>query len=1274
MNELKITDVVDQKAFEQLERLKSELDSTFAAYKKAGDAMAEGLKIKPGSYSELISKAKDHYAAIEKVYALEDKIKRIQEEQKNVLLNLNAEVQKRVKAILDEVAANDNLKKTITTTNTARQQSSSLISKEASEIEKANTAKREACQVDQESLKIADSILGTRQQNIVRLNQLNKELKAVAASQKDLEEKEKKGVITSSEAGKQRLELVSHERELKQSKQELNRILVNEEKTIQSSEGSYQQLSLQLERMKIAYKQMNDDEAKSTGGKKLATEIQQLDTYLKEASASMGEHQRKVGQYENAAKGLRTEYRNMIEEIALLTLQYRALTAEEQKSASGKELQQKIDEMIQKASTLKDAMADVQDSVSKGASDTFAFDAISQGIDAIVSSMGAATGAAHLLGMSDKELEEIQTDLQAAFVISNSIIRIQTALQKQSSLMKGVAAIQEAALVKATNLNTAAQGKNIIVTKAATVAQAAFNLVAKANPYVLLAMALVTVVGALALFAKGSSKAAEEQKKLLEYEEEHRKYLEYRAQLLTNNSDENIKSLQRELAVAKSRKASLSETRELEDKIYQERLIRNNKLIGFYSDEVHNIDNNRKKLEAYHETLNRINSAALTGSKNILIDVELNGKQTKADIEKAKDIIQKKVDETQAKIQLGVELVTENKDLKAEQERIINERIEENRRIASQEKSLIRKAEDEKVQLIGDGFTRQRLQTAASFQRRIEDLKQQLKTESNLTVKGRQAINDQIKALEQQQAKNLEDINRKQQQAELEEYRRTQDVAISIQEEGVEKKLMIAQVEYERQVQDLQNLIVNDDTLTEKQVAALYDRITLLGKQFQKEKAQIIIDENNRLAEAEISNLTTSALNEQNILDKKYKDGKISRENYEKESLAITAKYSKEAIRLQIAQAEAELIKLDANSERAKELQDAIDNLKAQLDNLNIGTFDEKDKAIAKFTSALQNMQSVAQDSLGDTADIFSAFTDIINKFVESGVSNFGKFWEELDPTEKASMILQATAQLMNGITSIMTSAFDARIEQIEEEQEKNEEAGEEEKERIEDLVNSGVITKEEGESRKRAADKATADKNKELEKQKAELEQRQAKWQKANSIVQTTIATSLAIMQAFAQAGPIAGPILAAVIAAMGAAQIAIIAAQPVPKYAKGTKDHPGGLAIVGDGGRQEVIETDNGAYITPSVPTLVDIPKRARVIPNLVDYRKMSLHSDALMLDRQMRSGDNGEPIIVNVNNNVGRLEQKFDDITGETKKIVKYLKKGTNLSDWKRSERNI
>nr|DAR37922.1 MAG TPA: minor tail protein [Caudoviricetes sp.] len=106
MNEFKITDIVDQKAFAQLEKLKSELNSTFAAYKKAGDAMAEGLKIKPGPYSELISKAKDYYAAVEKVYALEGKIKRIQEEHEAVLKRLIEQGAQNVSIILKEAKAN----------------------------------------------------------------------------------------------------------------------------------------------------------------------------------------------------------------------------------------------------------------------------------------------------------------------------------------------------------------------------------------------------------------------------------------------------------------------------------------------------------------------------------------------------------------------------------------------------------------------------------------------------------------------------------------------------------------------------------------------------------------------------------------------------------------------------------------------------------------------------------------------------------------------------------------------------------------------------------------------------------------------------------------------------------------------------------------------------------------------------------------------------------------------------------------------------------------
>ena len=468
--------------------------------------------------------------------------------------------------------------------------------------------------------------------------------------------------------------------------------------------------------------------------------------------------------------------------------------------------------------------------------------------------------------------------------------------------------------------------------------------------------------------------------------------------------------------------------------------------------------------------------------------------------------------------------------------------------------------------------------------------------------------------------------------------------------------------------------------------------VNLIKEKYEKKRNDIVeknildrvgLIEKNTKKETNI--VQNSVENQLRAVELQYRKGEINEKEYRQKTYEITRDSIQAQLQLLEAQLKAELAVLDSSDTKSDALKDKIEKVKAEIGKLNSDIEDltyGKEKSDRQdwtdgFIDALSNMRDKTEEYLGETASLFSSFYSVIDiltkQFAETGDFSLSKWWEKLDPTEKASMILQAFGELFNGITSIVTSAFDARIEQIEEEKEKNEEAGEEEKERIEDLVESGVITKEEGEARKRAADKATADKNKELEKQKAELEQRQAKWQKANSIVQTTIATSLAIMQAFAQAGPIAGAVLAAVIGAMGAAQVAIIAAQPIPKYAKGTDNHPGGLAIVGDGGRQEVIETDNGAYITPAVPTLVDIPKRARIIPNLVDYRKMSLHSDALMLDRQRRSND-GDPVIVNVNNDYRRLERNTEATNEGIAKLNRTFRKMARASEYHRLANRI
>lgn len=217
---------------------------------------------------------------------------------------------------------------------------------------------------------------------------------------------------------------------------------------------------------------------------------------------------------ENAGQSLRQQLRNVREEIATLLLAYRSLTDAEKQTAQGKELARHIDELTEKAGELNDALVDTSQAVTNAASDTRAFDQLAGGMQLVVDGFGLATAGAQALGLSESDLVEVQTQLQTALVASNALTSMQVNLQKQSALMQGVNVIQTKAAATAETIRTWAVGRGVIATKAATIAQAAFNAVANANPYVLLAMAVVTVVGALYALAKGNeaAKKAEEER------------------------------------------------------------------------------------------------------------------------------------------------------------------------------------------------------------------------------------------------------------------------------------------------------------------------------------------------------------------------------------------------------------------------------------------------------------------------------------------------------------------------------------------------------------------------------------------------------------------------------------------------------------------------------------------------------------------------------------------------------------------------------------------
>lgn len=615
--------------------------------------------------------------------------------------------------------------------------------------------------------------------------------------------------------------------ELKQAQKEANEINKLTTRLNQSAEGSYNKLSAQYSLNKIYLNNMTVEEREATEeGRKLVAETNAIYQEMKRLQEATGKTSLNVGNYEGATVKLTSQIRQMTEALAVMRLEGKQDTAEY--AALSKE-----------AGDLKDALGDAAQEVKNMASDTSQLDTVLSGAAAASGGFSAFTGAMELFGGASEDVAEAQKKLQAAIAITTGVQAIQNAVQKQSALMLGISKIQMAALSKAQVYNRLVTIQGTKATLAATVAQKIFNLVAAANPYVLLALALITVVGALAIFASNTDKSAKEQKKLNEAQKAWLDYLEVEATEMNRVSNERVAQLNRELSIAKARNAGLAETRKIEDEILAERTKAHNKSVGFYGQELNDLEANRQKLKQLNDMLLQVNNAKARGDSKIRIDVDLDGKIDKVKVDDAIDAIQGQIDNTGRAVQIAVDLNTEGADLDAERKIQAAQRANEARNIAKQETDILRKAEDARIALIKNSFDQQRAQRQAANTRSIADIQLQLRTEANLTAKARKALNDQIVTLREQLAVDMVDIANKQRAAELAAERTTQDARLALMADGAEKQREQLQVEYERQIQDISTRLETERGLTEKQVEELLTQQTLLQQQYAKELGEL---------------------------------------------------------------------------------------------------------------------------------------------------------------------------------------------------------------------------------------------------------------------------------------------------------------------------------------------------------------------------------------------------------------------------------------------------
>lgn len=326
--------------------------------------------------------------------------------------------------------------------------------------------------------------------------------------------------------------------------------------------------------------------------------------------------------------------------------------------------------------------------------------------------------------------------------------------------------------------------------------------------------------------------------------------------------------------------------------------------------------------------------------------------------------------------------------------------------------------------------------------------------------------------------------------------------------------------------------------------------------------------ERNKIADEQI-------INEQ----KRFRNKEITPEQYEDRINKIKRNANKLAIDDQLISLKTELSALADTTEKKLLLEEEFRKLKKQLSDEETQEFIEDQEKLLNFQKQKINETSLV------IANAFGLDAGHLETFI-SGVVNGFKTWEDA---------AKSTMAVVNDITSAI---FDSRIQRINEEIQKNDEFYARQIELAgNDQAKKDLIAEE--------AEK----KRKILEDKKRKEQHKQAVFNKASAIAQAGISTALAVLAALSTRPflPL-GPIMATLAGVLGAAQIGAIIATPLPKYKDGRKPGREEFAIVGDGGRREIIERASGlTQMTPATDTLVKLEQGDRVHSSIEEYYKL-------------------------------------------------------------------
>jgi len=1022
--------------------------------------------------------------------------------------------------------------------------------------------------------------------------------------------------------------------EIKVQQQEQNKVLKDQAKEALGLVGAYDKLTKEYNDAAKAAKDLAAQfGAQSKQAKEASARALELDARLKAADANVGRFNKNVGNYSGALNTLKSALQDVSKKIDDNTKSgqqneavMQALQKEQGLLQSLIDTQSKgfanatgeirnnqqailllsqvygedsavVTELTAKTAHLADTVSDMKATIKAQASDTHVFDGLIGAAQGLVGVYSVAQGAAALFGDENQELQKTFVKLQAVMSVLQGLQAIQNALQKESAARQLInLGLQRVANVQ-TTLQTALESKNIVVRYAAIVAQKALNVAMSAAGGPILA-----IIGLVALMVISLKSFGAEADNAARSIERLSFQFEANSKLLEDDVDATKQVTDKAIAEMEYRNESESAIRVRMFQGMQEELAKrkafNEKNSYLYDEADKTIRAFIKKGGARVDLQGNIlkEGKKLTDEENATLDNAIKirdqyneSQQKQFDLERSIDITRlrflKQTNDDIAKVDqnnIEVQKINLQTRLQLQQSIAGNERKTQSERIAAlQESARIQR------QLINADADSKRLTPGlTSSQINIIETQRnssliQARRESN------KAIEDLNRSYAERERKARFDIIK----TEIEDQIKADDLIVQNEKNGFDKRLNALYDGYTKRrdiVIAQHDLDIKNDTLTaeeriaiEKKYASDINGLTIEYGLQQQQLYQQNQDAVNAIIEngqqGRLDRISTEQANELTELDKQFRAGKISVEEYGRERANIEQRY-------------------------------AIISLKQEVDNATAKVLATKEGTAERFAAE----KELAEKTL--------ALNDEVTK-------------KQIEAQQKLSDLKkQLVSESFDAISSIQNAQFDKESQSIQRQIDQIDI----QKQKDIDAANASIETADQKANAVAKIEAKAQQKKEDLERRQRQIELERAKFEKAANIAQIIASTAAAVIEALkTYKGTPQAFAIAATIGAIGAINLAKAIATPLPKFEHGTDDAPGGLALVSERRRELVITPDGKMMQTPSVPTVMNIPKHSIVLPDA----RAALES-GLAVNRQGRLVQHGDIDIKEVGRKIDTL----------------------------------